>query len=430
MNKSLISLMFVLMFVMGSCGVEDEDVNTKIEGSVCNVNDEEKAVEGMVFLCQNGSWKLIRKTIFAVPNIGSEGATDLKVDDDGNIYIAGYTHNELEGYKNLGERDAILIKMDNELNILWQYQWGTGEKDINSTIYIDKEKNIYAAGSTDDNRGYSDLFITKINNRGEEVWTKLIETDHVDSSHSISVDKNGNIFLLWMSLFTAIVSKLNKEFEEVWRYEYRSDVCNYRGVSLELDNNDNFFISYYQEKYEESCQEKTVIVKRDNNGEGIWSSSRDHYDNIYSRALAVDSEGNSILIGDFVGSLDPDKYENKGSNDFFILKYSEEGKKEWEKYWGTAKFDSPDDLTIDKSGNIFVSISSSYYEYINKYNKDGDLLWSKMWCENQDVFVKSIAVDDNGNLFVLGNSEIKIDGLYPGPDNDYNIFISKWYLND
>ncbi len=63
---------------------------------------------------------------------------EVKLDNKGNYIIAGFSYNE-----ELDDDDTILLKLDNELNTLWQYTIFTRFRNSHLSIIVDKHDNLY-----------------------------------------------------------------------------------------------------------------------------------------------------------------------------------------------------------------------------------------------------------------------------------------------
>ena len=73
--------------------------------------------------------------------------------------------------------------------------------------------------------------------------------------------------------------------------------------------------------------------------------------------VAVDSSGNVYITGHT--SNDIDGNTNLGGTDIFIQKYNTSGDKQWTRTIGTSSDENPGGITIDSSGNFFVTGSTS-----------------------------------------------------------------------
>jgi hypothetical protein len=69
--------------------------------------------------------------------------------------------------------------------------------------------------------------------------------------------------------------------------------------------------------------------------------------------VAVDSSNNIYVTGITEGGLDGNS--NFGGEDLFLVKYNSSGTKQWTKQLGTPTSDYGNEVTVDSSGNIYVS---------------------------------------------------------------------------
>ena len=65
--------------------------------------------------------------------------------------------------------------------------------------------------------------------------------------------------------------------------------------------------------------------------------------------LALDVTGNVYVTGYTRGNLDG--VPNKGSDDFFVTKYSDSRTKKWSKLLGTTAGDQGNGISVDAAGN-------------------------------------------------------------------------------
>jgi hypothetical protein len=96
-------------------------------------------------------------------------AFDMKKDALDNIYIVGRISSSNNG------EDIKLIKMDEELNIMWSVnQNGYGYNDLGQSLTLDESGNIYVAGHFTNANNYKEACILKFNSNGVLQWQKTI----------------------------------------------------------------------------------------------------------------------------------------------------------------------------------------------------------------------------------------------------------------
>lgn len=152
-------------------------------------------------------------------NIGSNYADKGKAitaDANGNIYTTG-TFNGLADFdpnagkyelNYNGDLDVFVSKLDKLGNFVWAKNLGGLKNDRGYSIALDKAGNVYTTGdfnATADfdpsdrkyeltSNGETDIFISKLDPKGNSIWAKSLGGVSYDLGKSIAVDSNGNIY--------------------------------------------------------------------------------------------------------------------------------------------------------------------------------------------------------------------------------------------
>jgi hypothetical protein len=83
----------------------------------------------------------------------------------------------------------------------------------------------------------------------------------------------------------------------------------------------------------------------------------------------------------------------------YMIKYNNAGQLMW--VINTGRFRYPKDMTMDNSGNIFVTGSAGNFCFTQKFNTEGHLL------EEMEICGNYISADRNGNIYLSQNGNIK-----------------------
>jgi uncharacterized protein (AIM24 family) len=200
-----------------------------------------------------------------------------------------------------------------------------------------------------------------------------------DAGRAIAVDASGNVFV-------------TGQFHQVG---------NFGGTPTPNSGFNGFLVKYNSSGVFQWVQ---TIVGSSNAGNGI----------------DVDANGNVFVTGDFHGTVNFDgisKTSVDGSADIFVAKYNGSGVIQWVQTAGGSSFDAGADITIDASGNAFVT---GYFQetanfgavsktsagstdiFVAKYNSSGVLQFVQTAGGTGFDIGSGIAVDGSGKPIVTG----------------------------
>lgn len=188
-----------------------------------------------------------------------------------------------------------------------------------------------------------------------------------------------------------------------------------------------------------------------------WAKSFGGTGNDIGYSSITDSQGNLFSTGFFRDIVDFDpgfgnySLTSLGGSDIFITKLDSNGDFVWAKQIGGSGEDAGHGITLDNSGNIFISgyfsattdfdpsIATSTLMsigstdlFVSKYDNQGNLIWAKNAGANSHDEALAIAIDQLGNVYTTGSFFGTVD-FNPGPainnliasSLSYNAFILK-----
>jgi hypothetical protein len=275
---------------------------------------------------------------------GEQIATSVAVDADGNVYFAGYYRGVLDfGVETLSSpsgRDIFLAKLDGDGGPLWAHGFGQGvdgalggSTDIRVTV--DASGNVYVAGRVENsttvgrdnpsvftqNAEEPELFAAKLNSEGAVLWAKHFADGGADPAvRGIAVDADGNLYLVGDLAGTA----------------------DFLGTELIADAR-----SAYVAKLLAAAGDLDWVVE-------LASSSP----YVTGRDIAVDPAGNTLVVGEFEGTLttQSELLEGNGrANDIFVLRFDGGGTEEWAYSFGDDNEQRAPAVTFGFDGNGYVA---------------------------------------------------------------------------
>lgn len=154
-----------------------------------------------------------------------------------------------------------------------------------------------------------------------------------------------------------------------------------------------------------------LLVKYDSSGNLLWARSWGGSKEDVGFSDAVDSSGN-IYVAGWTTSF------GAGGYDALLLKFSSSGSVIWARTWGSPGFDQAWGLTLDPSGNVYVTglynqTSTTGKLFLLKYDPSGKLLWQRLWNGPRGAGINLVR-DSSGDLYASGyysSAASKLDAL-------------------
>ncbi len=122
-----------------------------------------------------------------------DSISSIYVDINGTVFLAGETYASKPGFKNQGNSDVFILIWNIDESVTWM-QFGTEDFDCQSSIVLDKEKNIFVSGSTGD-AGRYDLFLSKLGTGPDVFWTEYWGEEKDDTALNMAIDSDNSIFI-------------------------------------------------------------------------------------------------------------------------------------------------------------------------------------------------------------------------------------------
>ncbi|WP_247232086.1 SBBP repeat-containing protein [Telluribacter sp. SYSU D00476] len=340
------------------------------------------------------------------------------------------------------------------------WQAGGPGYDIGTSIAVDKSGNIYTTGhfkgtatfgtTTLTSKGEDDVFIVKYNSNGDVLWAKNEGGVGYDLGQDISVDINGNVYVIGrfqksatfgtttivsngsIHIFDVIdifIAKYSSNGEFQWVQQLGGNGNDF-GQSITVDESGNVYVTgYFGEKItvgsttlNSNDVSDVFVAKYNTNGEGQWvkiaaSLVRSFGEVDEGQGITVDKSGNVYVTGIFNGTIffGTTPLTSSGASDIFIAKYNATGDLQWAQRAGGSRSDRGNSITVDQNNNIYVT---GYFHhnatfgskvllgeggpnfFLAKYSSSGDIQWVQN-IENANGL--SIALDNKDDVYISGN---------------------------
>jgi len=350
---------------------------------------------------------------------GRDGANEIAVDDDGDIYIFGETSSsdfpkESPYQADLGEGygDTFITKLsaDGGSLIYSTYLGGSESKtsDYSRGMAVDSDGNVYVTGKTDSTTFptttgaylestsalYWDSFVSKISADGSElIYSTYLGNVTCDTAGGIAVDNEGNAY-----------------------------VTGYASTGFPVTD------GAFQSARAGAAENNDAFVTKINaaGSDLVYSTYLGGSEADGGQSIAVDSEGNAYVAGTTRSSdfptLNPYQSYFAGETDLFITKFNPAGNElVYSTYLGGSNTESVTDIALDNEGNVYITgytravfpTVNPFYTgrmyrsdaFISKLGATGStLIYSGRFGGSEGESGEGIAVDTHGYAYVVGRT--------------------------
>lgn len=307
-----------------------------------------------------------------------EGGKAITVDHDGNVYTTGTFRGiadldpgpavyELTSLRN---NNAFVSKLSSKGDLVWARQLGGKEGAAGIDLALDSHGNVCILGTFNDvgdfdpgkgvypltSHGAADLFVSKLNSRGEFVWAKQMGGTGYDLAGGLTLDDLDNLYLtggfadradfgpgpgdrfLTSKGFTDIFAlKMSPKGERLWVRQMPGPGYN-SGMDIAVDRLRNTYLTGFFEGTVDfdpgepvrnlSAQDKDIFMVRLNNkGNLVWAHRLGGLGYDRGHSLAVDNRSRLHVTGifsrlvDFPSGERLKTFASNGGSDVFVLRH-------------------------------------------------------------------------------------------------------------
>jgi gliding motility-associated-like protein len=385
---------------------------------------------------------------------GPDFACECITDTGGNIFCVGgasttnsaviatpgaHQTTPTGGFFGDGTNDAFLVKFNSAGVRQWGTFYGGTGCEWAEGIDLDNSGNIYITGGTTSSSAivttgchqssigvYFDAFLVKFDGAGTRQWATYYGGNAYDNGECCKVDAFGNVFLkgYTMSNNSAVISTAGS----------------------------------HQQMYGGGGD--GYLVKFNNSGVRQWATYYGGSGDDYFGHFKIDSSGDLYLPGGSGSSTGtviatPGTHQPNyggGASDSYIVKFGSVGNRIWATYYGGTGDDYCYNLTLDQSGNIYISGCTStssgtsiatpctyqfiygggtYDTYLAKFTSAGVRIWGTYYGgAGQEGLVPGAStwfwvdntVDSQGNIFLCGPTSSSTGTAIASPSSHQPIY--------
>ena len=332
-------------------------------------------------------------------------AYDIEALDNGESVIVGTC-------KSYGaERtDICVTRMSADGESQWRLMLGGIKEDEGKAIARSSDGNLYVLGMTKSMaENYDrDIYVAKISMDGKLLWEKAMGGDRDEAPGNIVGTDDGGVMLVGdtesfgKGYRDIYIAKLKKDGETVFARTIggkKTDEA--RGIARLKDG--NYALVGMRDQGSKGYEE-FFIMKFDEDGNSIWNKTFGEYDDDSLMDVAPTADGGIVAVG---------KTRSYGSEqeDLTVMKLSSDGKVLWHKVYGFKYNEYGNAITTTKDGKVFVAGGTStlgkgsHSVYMLALDNNGGLLWSHVYGDDDRDIAHGIARMSDDSIIAVGQTE-------------------------
>ncbi|MEI7662289.1 MAG: SBBP repeat-containing protein [Bacteroidota bacterium] len=359
---------------------------------------------------------------------GSEVFYNSCIDSQDNLLVSGCTTSsdfptqQMAGaYWQAGDAgtwNMCVLKFDKKGERKWATYYGGSSDDFSRSMCIDKRDNIYITGETSshdlplkqvtgaywqpDNTGLgsSDPFISRFDANGALVWATYYGSSDEDRGFCIRTDSQDNVYMTG--------------------YTYAADFPVYQMPGAYWQGPSGGMTDAFLLKFDSAGVRKWATYYGGSNHEIGYAIGIDKQDNVYFSGTTSSADFPAQKLQ---GAYWQDTIAGKG--DLYLLKFNNQGVRQWATYYGGAEFEECDAICSDNQNNIyFTGFTNSYNfpvlqgsgeywqpnpvggqdAFIMKFNNQAVEQWATCYGGDNWDFGTAITSDSQDSVYIAGSS--------------------------
>jgi uncharacterized delta-60 repeat protein len=251
---------------------------------------------------------------YGAPGNDYDVAFSIKVDNSGNVYVAGTAFGNGTG------KDYVTIKYNSSGVPQWLRTYNSNDWDVCILLDIDNLGNVYVAGYSERSGTGYDIVTFKYSSSGAQLWYVIYSGpagsfDVPGFPGGLKADNSGNVYITGWSNNDFVTLKYNTSGILQWASAYNGPAGGYDGArSLTLDSYGNVYVTGLSQGI--GTGDDITTVKYNSSGVQQWRARKPSNGNDFSGGIVLDNYNNVCVTGarTLVGSY----------RDYTTIKYSQQ----------------------------------------------------------------------------------------------------------
>ena len=294
----------------------------------------------------------------------------------------------------------------------WVKMYGGSNQDIAASMTMGKDGSLIATGSTYSNdgdfnvlnKGQNDITFLKFDNAGNIIGKKTFGGNSADFGTSITngvageyiiagntFSNDGDFLGMQKGGMDGFAMKLDNSGTILWKTVIGGTSSEYVNSVFRIENGGYLITGNTASNNGDFAglqkgQDDIFIIKLSEDGTIEWRKTYGGVSNETCTSIAKTTDGGFVLTGYTSSNSGDFAGMNKGNEDIFVMKIDANGNKQWAKTYGGSG--------IDRGASITITLDGNYLLTGLFFSNDGD--FPAMNKGDADMFIAKI--DGNGTL--------------------------------
>jgi hypothetical protein len=347
----------------------------------------------------------------AIGGSGEDIAYSIVQSSDGGYVVAGGTSSF-----GAGNVDIYVVKLDSAGNVQWAKTIGGSSDDEAASIIRSSDGGYVVAGRTlSFGAGGYDIFVVKLDSSGNVQWTKTIGGSSYEWANSIMQSSDGGYVIAGYTKsfgagYDMYVVKLDSRGNVQWTKTIGGG--NDDGAISIIQSSDGGYVIAGGTESFGAGKTDIYVVKLDSAGNVVWTKTIGGSDDDFAYSIIQSSDGGYVVAG-YTRSF------GAGYDDMYVVKMDSSGNVVWTKTIGGSYYDGADSVIQSSDGGyVVVGSTGSFGEggiYVVKLDNSGNVQWTKIIEEGGGV--SSIIQSSDGGYVGAGSG----GGFRGGSESDFYV---------
>jgi hypothetical protein len=277
---------------------------------------------------------------------------------EGGYLVLGYTTSF-----GAGSKDFYLLKIDEDGNEVWSKTFGGRSWDVGTALCEAEGGHYFVCGFTHSfGYGEEDIHLIKIDARGDTLWSRTLSGWRVDMANSVHPTADGGCVIAASSGSQSAntdfyLAKMSADGEKEWSRSFNAPGEHghgfdwCKGASPAADG--GWIVTGYSD-----CNDMMdiVVVKTDSIGNEQWLVSfgdKPFYD--YGNAICRTAGGDYVVVGMTKSMVKPTALNMRTyDNDIYLAEINAEGAIVWDERIGGSGVEWANGIMEGRDGDLFV----------------------------------------------------------------------------